>query len=87
MIFEDLTEEDLRVIGVMIPTALTFSSMKKVISDIELSYCLGEIDAATAFFIAQECSKHYKDIDKVVKRRTEDLLKERGRADLATIVK
>jgi len=79
MVLEDLNYKELRLIGAMIPNALTFPIMKKVIKDIMLSYDLGEEDAATAFFIAQECEKHYKDIDKIITRRTKDLIEERDK--------
>lgn len=84
MIFEDLTEKDFRLIGAMIPTALTFPNMKKALIRIKDKYNLNDEDAGTAFFIAQECAKHYKDIDNVIRRRTKDLLEERDRLGSVT---
>ena len=84
MIFEDLTEKDFRLIGEMIPAALTFPDMKESLISIKDKYDLNDEDAVTAFFIAQECKKHYKDIDNVISRRTKGLLKERDKLGLVT---
>ncbi|MFK5949950.1 MAG: hypothetical protein QM500_14400 [Methylococcales bacterium] len=84
MVFEDLTDGDFRAIGAKLPTALTFPHMKKSLEEIKNLYQLNETDAATAFFIAQESTAHYKAIDRIISYRVEDLLSERAKLGLVT---